>query len=217
VRFGSGLWPGPGDEPCCEHSRGRTKLYPATEHGKGDRWQVRWRDETGQQRKRNFAKRDGVAPEKHASAFDAKVKRELHTGTSLDMAAGHLKVCEYAAKYRSDLLHRDSTAERLERVFRLHVNPLPLGNLAMTQVRASHMRAWVKNRAEVLAPSTLAVVWSNLTSMFAAAVIDRVIGISPCAGSSCLRFRITSTTSRLQNRCTVLPQPWMNATGLSST
>ncbi len=87
-----------------------------------------------------------------------------------------MKVREYGAKYRSDLLHRDSTAERLERVFRLHVNPLPLGNLAMTQVRASHMRAWVKNRAEVLAPSTLAVVWSNLTSMFAAAVIDRVIG-----------------------------------------
>ena len=89
---------------------------------------------------------------------------------------------EYAAKYRSELLHRDSTAERLERVFRLHVDPLPLGNLAMTQVRASHMRAWVKNRAEVLAPSTLAVVWSNLASMFAAAVIDRVIGISPCGG-----------------------------------
>ena len=60
--------------------------------------------------------------------------------------------------------------------------PLPLGNLAMTQVRAGHMRAWVKNRAEVLAPSTLAVVWSNLASMFAAAVIDRVIGISPCGG-----------------------------------
>lgn len=98
------------------------------------------------------------------------------------MAAGQLKVREYAAKYRSELLHRDSTAERLERVFRLHVDPLPLGNLAMTQVRASHMRAWVKNRAEVLAPSTLAVVWSNLTSMFGAAVIDRVIGISPCGG-----------------------------------
>ena len=77
-------------------------------------------------------RRGGVDPEKRATAFDAKVKRELDTGTSLGMAAGQMKVQEYAAKYRSDLLHCDSTAERLERVFRLHVNPLPLGNLAMT-------------------------------------------------------------------------------------
>jgi len=56
--------PDPGDEPCPEHSRGRTKLYPTTDHGIGGRWQVRWRDETGHQRKRNFAKRDGIDPEK---------------------------------------------------------------------------------------------------------------------------------------------------------
>jgi integrase len=174
--------PSPGDEPCAEHSRGRTKLYPTTGHGKGDRWQVRWRDEAGRQRKRNFARRDGIDPGKYASAFDAKVKTELDTGTSLDLVAGRTRVRDYAARYRDDLLHRESTAERMERTFRLHVDPLPLGNLPMTQVRASHMRAWVKDRAQVLAPSTLAVVWSYLTSMFSAAVIDRVIGVSPCNG-----------------------------------
>jgi hypothetical protein len=52
----------------------------------------------------------------------------------------------------------------------------------MIRVRPSHMRSWVKDRSEVLAPSTLAVVWSNVTSMFAAAVADRVIGTSPCTG-----------------------------------
>jgi integrase len=174
--------PAPGDEPCHEHSKGRTKLYPTASHGNGDRWQVRWRDENGRQRKRNFARRDGADPDKHAAAFDAKIKRELDTGTSLDINAGQLKVRDYAAEYRRDLLHRDSTAERLERVFRLHVNPLTLGNLQMIRVRPSHMRSWVKDRSEVLAPSTLAVVWSNVTSMFAAAVADRVIGISPCTG-----------------------------------
>lgn len=174
--------PGPGDEPCREHSKGKTGLYPTTSHGTGDRWQVRWRDENGRQRKRNFARRDGADPDRRAAAFDAKIKRELDTGTSLDISAGQLKVRDYAAEYQRDLLHRDSTAERLERVFRLHVNPLTLGNLQMIRVRPSHMRSWVKDRSEVLAPSTLAVVWSNVTSMFAAAVADRVIGISPCTG-----------------------------------
>ena len=40
--------PGLGDEPCREHSRGRAKLYPAADHGQGDRWQVRWRDDARQ-------------------------------------------------------------------------------------------------------------------------------------------------------------------------
>jgi hypothetical protein len=161
---------------------GSVKRVPSSDHGCAKRWQVRWRDETGRQHKRNFSKRDGKNPERDASAFDAKMKAALDAGTALDLAAGKMLVREYAALYRKDLLHRDSTAERLDRVFRLHVDPLPLGRLRMTQVRPSHMRAWVKDRSQVLAPSTLAVVWSNLTSMFNAAVTDRIIGVSPCAG-----------------------------------
>ena len=90
--------PAPGDEPCHEHSKGRTKLYPTVSHGDGDRWQARWRDENGRQRKRNFARRDGADPDKHAAAFDAKIKREFDTGTSLDINAGQLKVRDYAAE-----------------------------------------------------------------------------------------------------------------------
>jgi integrase len=161
---------------------GFVKRVPSSDYGCAKRWQVRWRDETGRQRKRNFSKRDGKNPERDAIAFDAKMKAALDAGTALDLAAGKMLVREYAALYRKDLLHRNSTAERLDRVFRLHVDPLPLGRLPMTQVRPSHMRAWVKDRSQVLAPSTLAVVWSNLTSMFNAAVTDRVIGVSPCAG-----------------------------------
>jgi len=52
----------------------------------------------------------------------------------------------------------------------------------MTRVRPMNLRAWVKDRSEVLAPSTLAVVWGNVSALFSAAVADRVIGISPCVG-----------------------------------
>jgi hypothetical protein len=69
-------------------------------------------------------------------------------------------------------LHRASTAERLNRVFRLHMDPI-LGHHSMAKVRASHIRSWVNNRSEVLAPSTLSVAYGNLAAMFASAVIDR--------------------------------------------
>jgi integrase len=189
---------------------GSARRVPSTDYGCAKRWQVRWRDETGQQRKRNFSKRDGKNPERDASAFDAKMKAALDAGTALDLTAGKMLVRDYAAFYRRDLLHRNSTAERLERVFRSHVDPLPLGRLAMTQVRPSHMRAWVKDRSQVLAPSTLAVLWSNLTSMFNAAVTDRVIGISPCTGvklpANLRHDHYIPTADQVHELATALPQ-----------
>ena len=80
--------PAPKGDPCSEHSKGRTRLYPTVGHGAGDRWQVGWRDENGRQRKKNFAVRDGVNPDRHAAAFDAQIKHELDTGMSLDIDAG---------------------------------------------------------------------------------------------------------------------------------
>lgn len=161
---------------CREH-----KLFPSTDHGKGDRWQVRWRDDDGKQQKRNFAKKTGSDPEKCAEACDAKVKTQLDEGTSVDLAAGKTKVEAYGEKWRADLLHRQSTAERMDGVFRRHIDPI-LGRHPIAKVRASHVRAWVKDRSDVLAPSTLGVVYGNLAAMFASAVIDRAIGVSPCVG-----------------------------------
>jgi integrase len=136
---------------------------------------VRWRDETGRQLKQSYAKKSA------ADSFAASVKTDSDRGVSVDHAAGRQTVKEHAAKWRRDLLHRESTAERVERLFRVHVDP-QLGHLRMAQVRPSHIRGWVKDRADVLAPSTLAVTFSTLASFFNAAVLDRMIGISPCAG-----------------------------------
>jgi integrase len=163
--------PGAGEPLCREHGK-----VPAVGHGDSDQWQVRWRDDTGTQRKRNFAKKA------NATSFDAEIRSRLDRGTSLDLVAGRQSVSTYATGWRAGLSLRPSSNERMDRAFRVHVDELPLGALAMSAVRASHMRAWKKDRAEVLAPATLAVVWSMLASMFGAAVIDRVIGVSPCAG-----------------------------------
>ena len=75
--------PKKGAEPCTEHSSKTRTLVPSVDHGKGKRWQVRWRDAAGEQQKENFAKRSqadtraatieagraqGLAPSDSASA-----------------------------------------------------------------------------------------------------------------------------------------------------
>ncbi|WUI00247.1 site-specific integrase [Spirillospora sp. NBC_00431] len=171
----------------CKCSRGRNKLYPSADHPKAgskrkkSRWQVRYRDEAGDQQKKDFDELEGDNPDQHAKAYDAKMNADVDAGKHVNPRKGKTKVAEYGKKWRETQLHVDSTAERMERVFRLHVDPI-LGEVPVGQVRASHIRNWVKNRADELAPSTLAVVYANLASMFAAAVVDRDIPISPCQG-----------------------------------
>lgn len=175
----------PDDGVPCKCGRGRNKLYPTGVHGKGKRWQVRW-DVIGangkrEQPRRNFSELEGDDPERHAKAWDAKVTADLNADKYIDPRRGKTKVSEYAAKWLETQLHADSTAERMERVFRLHVEPM-LGDMPIARVKASVIRAWVKDRADDLAPSTLAVVYSNLASMFGAAVLDGDIPASPCQG-----------------------------------
>ena len=56
-----------------------------------------------------------------------------------------------------------------------------------------------------VAPLALAVVWANVTSMFAAAVADRAISISPCLGVTLPTRSPPGTTSRPKSKYTCSP------------
>lgn len=148
---------------------------PSKRHGRGKRWRVRYVDDTGRTREQLFDKK--VDADRHDAAMRADVSR----GVYVDQAAGKMTVQAYAEEWRKGRLHRDSTAERVERALRVHVYPV-LGALPIARVRASNVQGWVKDRSAVLEPSTLRVVYSYVTSMFGTAAIDRLIGFNPCQG-----------------------------------
>lgn len=147
----------------------------SAEYGCKSRWQVRWRDDAGDQRKRNFQR------EADANAYCAEVQSSLNRGTYVDPRAGRQTVEAYSREWRAVQLHDAATAELVERHFRLHVNPI-LGHLPLSRVRSSDVQAWVKDRAGELEPATLRNVYGSLAGMFRRAVIDRLIGVSPCMG-----------------------------------
>jgi integrase len=191
--------PGPADEPCREHSRGRTKLYPAAQHGKGDRWQVRWRDENGRQCKRNFAKREGTNPEKCASAFDAQVQASLDAGLYVDPRTGDSTFEECAEEWRRSRTHGETTGINVEHQFRLHVYSDPenpghsrrggpalghhkLRNLAR---RPSISQQWIAGMK--LGDSTKLKVIDRVSEVFSAAVDDGLISRNPLHAKSIQR------------------------------
>ncbi|HEY2957362.1 MAG TPA: tyrosine-type recombinase/integrase [Actinomycetota bacterium] len=150
------------------------KRVPTGRHGTGKRWLARWSD-GGRQRKKSFDKKGD------AERFLVQVQADQSRGLYVDPALGRTTVTEYAERWRGEQLHRDTTADRLERVFRLHVDPV-LGHLPLAQVRSGHVQAWVKAKSAELSPSTLRVTYSNLAQMFHRAAVDRPIGVSPCTG-----------------------------------
>lgn len=150
---------------------------PSKRHGRGKRWRVRWTDpETGLPVTTLFERKADA--ERH----DANTQADISRGQYIDPRAGKITVGEYADRWRGHQLHRASTIARVESALRLHILPI-LGRLQMAQVRSSHLKGWVKDRSGHLAASSLAMVYSTvLAPMFTSAVIDKVIGATPCVG-----------------------------------
>jgi len=149
---------------------------PSKRHGRGKRWRVRWTDpRTGEPHTGSFKRKADA--ERH----DVNMHADISRGQYIDPRAGKITVTKYANQWRAMQLHRDSTADMVERAFRLHILPT-LGHYAISDLRASHLRTWVKTTADKLAASSIHLVYSYVKSMLNAAVADRVISVSPCSG-----------------------------------
>ena len=186
-----------GDEPCREHSRGRARLYPSAAHGTGDRWQVRWYNLDGKQRKRNFRLKEGTNPDLHAEAFDALNTRTLHTGDYTERADVTLQA--YAEDWRRTRVHDTNTAEGLERRLRLHVYEDPPGSgrtarggvaigqrkLRELARRPSLTAAWLA--AMPLQGPSARLVAGDVSSVFRAAVDDGLASRDPVKAASVTR------------------------------
>jgi len=182
--------PKPGDQACRCGTR-KHPLYPSADHRKGDRWQVRWRDENQHQRKKNFAKKEGKNPEIHADAFDAKVSADLDAGTYTDPRSGEILFEDYAEGWRTARTHGETTGINVEHQFRLHVYADPekpgrsrrggpaLGHHPLRELakRPSLCQLWIAGMK--LADSTKVKVIDRVSEVFSAAVDDSLIPRNP--------------------------------------
>jgi integrase len=170
---------------------GTRQRVRSAEYGCASRWQVRWRDEAGQQRKRSFERKDGTDPERHARAFDAKVRTGLDSGTYTDPAAGDITFRQYAERWRAGRAHDPATAVRIESEFRNHVysdsetpGKTPKGAPALGdyQLRTlarqpSIVQAWI--RGIPLGANSARLVIRDVGQVLAAAVDDGLIARNP--------------------------------------
>jgi integrase len=169
---------------CGQHSTAHADLYPTRAHGKGKRWQVRWRDEAGNQQKRNFAKKDGKDISVHAEAFDADITAKLNSGTYVDPDAGNITLQAYATQWRSGLTADLSSLEATDKQLR-HVADLYGRKMRPLSKSPSTIRQWIAGlQAKGLSPGYIKVIVGTLSSIFNAAVDDGIIQRNPCRSRS---------------------------------
>lgn len=175
--------PKPGEQPCKEHSRGKTVLYASAEHGRGDRWQVRWYDDDGKQCKENLPLKEGRDPARHADARDREVQGQLQAGTYVDPAAGKVTLKAYAKEWVEAQTCDEATLEDYERWLRLRIEPAAIGRaeIAALSKKPSAIQKWVKGlQDEGLGPRTIGVQLTILSMVFNAAIEDGIISRNPC-------------------------------------
>lgn len=161
--------PKQGEDICPEHRKA-----PTGEHGVGDRWQVRYRDDTGAQRKRNFTRRAD------ADRFDSTRKADESRGEWIDPRMGQIRFKDYAPTWMASRLHKPGTAERYAIVIRLHINPT-FGAVGVGSIRPTAVQAWVKHlQSKGLAPRTIETIYTIFASIMRGAVRDELIRKTPC-------------------------------------
>lgn len=138
------------------------------------RWRARYRDQDGKERARHFDRK--VDAQKW---LDDKTAA-LVTGQYVDPSAGKVTFHEYAEQWRTDQLHhRPSTASQAECRLRLWAYPV-IGDRSMSTLQRRDVQRVVTLAAQELAPSTVEVIYSYVSAVFKAAVVDRIIPTSPC-------------------------------------
>jgi integrase len=136
-------------------------------------WMARWRTPDGQAVNKVFKRK--VDAENHLTA----IEHSKLMGAYVDPRAGRTTFKGYAESWRAVQIHRASTAAQAETHLRLHVYPR-IGNRPLGAIRPSEVQTLVKSLSADLAPSTVEVVYAWVSTIFKAAVADRIITASPC-------------------------------------
>lgn len=165
---------------------GRVEKVQTDRHGKGKRWQLRYRTPDGCPKKLSFAKKVDADNKRK------EVEADLLRGTYLDAQAGKETFGTYAVRWVAALNCDPLTRENITGRIRRYVEPHALHGTPLRGIRPSTVQAWLRSLDERgLAASTIRVVFSHVSAALAAAVDDDVLAKNPCRASSVRPPRVT--------------------------
>jgi len=140
--------------------------------GRGKRWLARWSEPDGTERSKACALKDEALSE------IPRVDVEVRGGTYVRRSTVSFQ--EYAEQWLSHQLHqRLGTARSASDKLRLHAFPA-IGRKPLGSVTRTDIQELVAGADSLVAPSSKRLLYVYVRAVFAAAVEDRLIPVSPC-------------------------------------
>jgi integrase len=138
-----------------------------------NRWRARYRAPGGRERSQTFpTKRD-------AERFLVRMEHSKNVGGYVDPQAGKQRFGDYATAWQEIQVFRATTAELFHGNLKRHIMPT-FGDRPMASVQPSDVQAWVRKLSQSLAPTTVEVIYRQLSMIYKSAVRDGLIVLSPC-------------------------------------
>ena len=143
---------------------------------------ARYRDASGREHARHFDRKVD------AQRWLDEVTASIVTGQYVDPNAGRITFREYAEQWRAAQVHRPNSQAHVETMLRRHAYPT-FGDRPLASIVPSEVQVWVRRLSDggagrkPLAPATVAVLHSVVSSIMKAAVRDRRIPSNPCEGT----------------------------------
>ena len=156
-------------EKIVDGRRIRTSRY-----GKGNRWQARYLDPDDRERTCTFERKQD------AERFVVTVRADVLRGAYVDPDAGKVTFAEFTERWLAAQTFDESSREATELRLRRHASR-PFGHRELRSIKPSVIQAWLRNLQQELAPSYVRTVFTNVSSVFNAAVDDGLITSNPCA------------------------------------
>ncbi|MER5839717.1 tyrosine-type recombinase/integrase [Streptomyces prasinus] len=171
--------PKPDETQCGEHKSRTRRMVPTSDHGIGKRWQVRYRDLDGHQRKENFHTR--AEADKRAAEVDV----EIRSGSYVVPAETKQTLGAYARKWLDANSVGPTTALRYEATVRNHI----VAHLGRRELRSlskpSVIQGWVRTLQDGgFEVSTIEGIFDILSSILGMAVEDGLLPKNPCKAKS---------------------------------
>ena len=133
---------------------------------------VRWRDETGKQGKRSFARKTD------ADRYAAEIEHTVNVGSYIDARAGRQSFRDYAEAWRAAQPHRPNTAGRVKSQLDDTSTP-PSARGRSQPFRPTEVQAFVSSVSTALAPGSVRTLFATVSAVFGAAVRDRLVALDP--------------------------------------
>lgn len=138
-------------------------------------WQARYRDPAGKQKAKNYPTK------KAAEAFLDRTRTEVRGGAFTDPARGNITCSDWYAKWIVSKRTGETTSERDERAWRLHVEP-HFGTWKLADIGYIDVEQWVAKLTRETGTHSIIKAFRVLDQMMTAAVRDHRRPYNPCDG-----------------------------------